>query len=292
MTLAEDIALTFARAGVSGTLHAVRVDEPAAEVRVDADRPVVMASVYKLPVLVAFCRAVDARVLDPSQAVVLKADSRTLGLTGVAAMSDDVTMSLRDIARSMITVSDNAAGDALLDVLGLDAVGEALRASHLADTIVRGGTRHVHRLLMEDLDPRGVVQAMQMLNDNDHPAVTRALDPLLASATTPRDMTRLLTSIWTDRAASADQCAFMRSVLSQQIWPHRLASGFPYPGVTVAGKTGSLGPLRHEVGVVQHQHEPAIAVAVFTHAARADRQLPSVDSAIGAAARLAVSALR
>lgn len=292
MTLTDDIRQTFAKAGVTGTLHAARVDDPSASVDVDADRPVVMASVYKLPVLVGFSRAVDRGALDATQPVVLTADARTPGITGVAAMRDSVTMSWRDLARSMISVSDNAAGDALLDAVGLDAVSEALAACDLFSTKVIGGTSHVHRLLVEDLGGHTIVQAMQRLTDNDHPAATRALDPLLASATTARDMTRLLAAIWTDYAATPAQCEFMRDVLSQQVWPHRLASGFAYPGATVAGKTGTLGPLRHEVGVVQHRHEPPIAVAVFTQAARADRQLPAVDAAIGAAARLAVASLR
>jgi hypothetical protein len=42
----------------------------------------------------------------------------------------------------------------------------------------------------------------------------------------------------------------------------------------VAGKTGSLGALRNEVGVVHFEGEHPVAVAVFTHAARADAALP------------------
>ena len=87
-------------------------------------------------------------------------------------------------------------------------------------------------------------------------------------------MTSLLSCIWTDQVASAEQSAFMRAVLAQQIWPHRLSSGFPYPGVHVARKTGTLGPFRHEIGVVQHRHEAPIAVAIFTEAARADPNQP------------------
>lgn len=52
------------------------------------------------------------------------------------------------------------------------------------------------------------------------------------------------------------------------------------------------GALRHEVGVVHHQHQQPVAVAVFTTAARADRNLPRVDAVIGTTARTAVTALR
>jgi beta-lactamase class A len=290
---AAEVRDLFTRAGVRGWLHARPVDptDPA-EVAVAADEPVVMASVYKLPVLVAFCRAVDAGELDPREPVRVEPSMRTAGETGLSVLADPVTMSRRDLARSMITVSDNAAGDALLADVGLPRVARTLADLGLTGTHVDGGTREVHETLIRDTNAADLTEAMARLADNDHPVRTTALDPLLASATTARDMTALLAAIWTGRAASAEQCRFMRTVLGQQVWPHRLASGFAYPGVRVAGKTGSLGPLRHEVGVVEHRHEPAIAVAVFTTAARADRHLPRVDAAIGQTARAAVTALR
>lgn len=292
MSVTEDIRAQFASAGVRGWLHATPVGTASGEAVVDADDSVVMASVYKLPVLVAFCRAVDEAVLDPTEPVRLLPGDRTPGLTGTAAMSDAVVMSWRDLARSMIAVSDNAAGDALLDALGLERVRDTLQALGLRRTRVEGGTRETHRILTADTGARDLQEAMELLSDNDHPTTSKVFDPLLSSATTARDMTSLLAAIWTDTAASPQQCRFMRAVLAQQIWPHRLSSGFPYPGVRIAGKTGTLGALRHEVGVVHHQHETAVAVAVFTQAARADRNLPRVDAVIGTTARAAVTFLR
>lgn len=306
MSVISAIRAQLADAGVRGWLHAVPIpaatagggqpartgEEALPQVDVGADELVVMASVYKLPVLVAFARAVDGGHLDPTAPVTLTPDQRTPGLTGTAAMLDPVTMTWRDLARSMITVSDNAAGDALLDAVGLHRVAAALHALGLERTHVTGGTRETYRQLIHDTGELEIQAAHAALADNDRAADSAVFDPLLASATTAREMTALLSAIWTDTAASPGQCAFMRAVLGQQIWPHRLASGFPYPGVTVAGKTGTLGALRHEVGVITHQHEAPIAVAVLTHAARADRHLPRVDATIGTTAYAAVTALR
>jgi beta-lactamase class A len=105
-------------------------------------------------------------------------------------------------------------------------------------------------------------------------------------------MTRLLSLIWSDAVVSPEQCAFMRRLLGLQIWPHRVRSGFPYAGVEIAGKTGTIGAIRNEVAVVAFPGEVPVAVAVFTFAARADAALPAVDAAIGRAAWLAVTALR
>jgi beta-lactamase class A len=112
------------------------------------------------------------------------------------------------------------------------------------------------------------------------------------SSTTPRDMVSLLVALWSGRLASERETDELRSMMEHQLWRHRLASGFPHPSVRVAGKTGTIGRLRHEVGVVRYPGEPAIAVAVFTRAARSEPHLPAVDSAIGRAARQAVNALR
>jgi hypothetical protein len=63
---------------------------------VDPDEPVVMASVYKLPLLVAFCRRVDAGDLDAREQVTVDPAGRTTGPTGLSVMRDPVTMSWRD----------------------------------------------------------------------------------------------------------------------------------------------------------------------------------------------------
>jgi beta-lactamase class A len=150
----------------------------------------------------------------------------------------------------------------------------------------------VQRALDADTATSDTAAAFRVLTSNDAAPRVRAYDPALGSATTARDMTRLLAAVWTDRAASSQQCRFARELLGAQVWPHRLRSGFPYAGVTVAGKTGTLGAVRNEVGVVQFDGEHPVAVAVFTRAARADAVLPRADSVIGRTARLAVTDLR
>ncbi|MFC4945962.1 serine hydrolase [Pseudonocardia sp. GCM10023141] len=290
--LEREITATFADAGVQGWLHAVALGAPAREVGVGPDEPVVMASVYKLPLLVAFCRRVDAGELDPREPVTVAPEGRTAGATGLSLMRDTVTMSWRDLAFSMITVSDNAAADVLLERVGLAYLHETLGELGIGRTTVQGGTAAVHRTLVADTAAADTAAAFRALASNDTAPHVRAYDPAYGSATTARDMTTLLDAVWTDRAASPAMCRFARGLLGSQIWPHRLRSGFPYAGVRVAGKTGTIGSIRNEVGVVEFDGERPVAVAVFTHAARADAFLPRADSVVGQAARLAVTDLR
>ncbi len=276
--LEREIRRAFADAGVHGRLHAMPLGGPDREVGVDPDEPVVMASVYKLPLLVAFCRRVDAGDLDPRERETVDPDGRTAGPTGLSVMRDPVTMSWRDLACSMIAVSDNAAADVLLRRVGVEQVNETLSDLGLERTRVLGGTADVFRSLVADTAAADTAAAFRTLTSNDAAPAVRAYDAVLASGTTARDMTRLLAAIWSDRAASPQQCRFARELLGAQAWQHRLRSGFPPVGVRVAGKTGTLAAVRNEVGVVQFDGERPVAVAVFTRAAR--RHQPALRPAL------------
>lgn len=287
----DRIAAVFADAGATGWLHAVAVDG-IEDVNVDGDRPVALASVYKLPLLVAMMRMVDGGRLDPAERVTLGPGDRTAGPSGISALLDDVTMSWRDLAAMMMSVSDNAAADAILARVGIDEVGDALRALGLTQSRILGGTADAYRLLHVDTGTTNLAAALDALADADRPPDLRAYDPLHSSSATAREMTTLLAGIWTDVAATPDSCATIRRLMGLQVRNTRIASGFAFAGVSVAGKTGTMGALRHDVGVVRFDDERPYAVAVFTQSARANPVQPRVDAAIGQAARLAVDHLR
>lgn len=279
-------------AGAAGWVHAKPIGDSAREISVGADEHVVMASVYKLVLLVTLCQRFEAGALDPRAEVRVNPASCTPGPTGVAAFLDPVTLSWRDLAASMITVSDNTAADMILGEVGLPAVQQTLVDLDLTGTQIVGGTADIQATVIRDTGATTAAQAFALLGDNDAALTVSAYDPAYTSATTARDMTRLLELIWSGALVSPEQCAFMRRLLGAQIWPHRIRAGFPYAGVRVAGKTGTIGAVRNEVGVVEFDGETPIAVAVFTFAARADAALPRVDAAIAECARLAVTDLR
>lgn len=281
----------FREAGVVGWLHAVDLDS-GRELGVRPDESVVLASVFKVPLLVAFFRLVAAGELDPVERVTLAPGVRVAGGTGTSVLLDEVRMSLRDLACLMITVSDNTAADAVLERVGLEHVNRALAELGLARTRVTGSASELHASLMADA---GVTDAAELWGRLAEPGMTgrlSALDPARSSHGTPRELTRLLAAIWHDEAAPPPECAQMRRMLGLQVWPHRLASGFPYDDVLVSGKTGTLLTLRNEVGVVEYPDGGRYALAVFTRARSTAATHPRADAAIGTAARLAVQELR
>lgn len=287
---AQRIAQLLAAAGLSGQLHAHSVEAPGRAISVGGDGLVPLASMAKLPVLLAVARATDDGTLAADQARTVR--RRTPGPTGIAAMHDPVRMTVRDLAYLMIAVSDNAAADELLDAVGLDAVDRSLRAIGLTRTRVRAGIATMLDDITADLGTTDPVEVARRLGDPRIVAGLRGLDPARAAAVgTPRELCLLLGSIWRDEAASPAACAEMRRVLGLQVWPHRMAAGFPDDTVRVSGKTGTLLTLRGEAGVVELPNGERFAVAVIVRSATVSSSLPQADAAIGTAARLAVDAL-
>ncbi|WP_411576009.1 serine hydrolase [Streptomyces mutabilis] len=277
----------FADAGVTGWLHAVDIDS-GAQVEAGADQPVCTASVHKVCVLVTLHELAAAGEIDLTEQVECPPAGRTPGPTGLAAMLDPVRLSLRDAALLMMSVSDNTAADLLLRRVGLDAVNRTTARLGLTRTRAVYGFAEMLGTMREDAGPTGA----RALTDPHVITRLRALDPARTNRSTPRDMTRLLSALWRDETCPSEYGAAMRRVMGLQVWPHRLASGFPFDDVHVAGKTGTLPTLRNEVGVVEYPDGGRYAVAVFTRTANPAATLPAADAVIGTAARIAVDALR
>ncbi|MFJ9413846.1 serine hydrolase [Streptomyces sp. NPDC101227] len=281
---------TFAQAGADGFVH-VRDIDSGAEFGHGADSRVVLASVFKIPIALEYARQAAAGQLDPARRHTVTAAYRAGG-SGTDGCLHDVAMSARDLAFMMMTISDNAATDLLLDVVGLDRVRETLDSlgfeefgvascAALDDDVRRELSLAADRSIDDQL--AGVPpQALLALGAND---------PERSPSSTPREVTALLAAIWRDEAGPARACAEVRDIMRQQVWQHRLVSGFP-DGARIAGKTGTDVAVRNEAGVVEYPDGKRYAVGVFLRTHTPATRQPLADRAIGRAARAAVDQLR
>ncbi|MDR6865702.1 beta-lactamase class A [Microbacterium resistens] len=291
--VSAQIADVFAAAGATGHLHAREVGvQGGPEVSVAADEPVVLASVFKILVLTAYARAVEDGTLDPESRGTVTARYR-IGGVGTAGFLDDVEVSWRDLATLMMTMSDNAATDVIYHRLGREAVDRVITDLALDRTRLIGCCEDLFATIPGDLGvaPGEDLEAVLARATPETLGSLSMVDPLRTSASTPRDVTTLLNALWTDAAAPPAGAAAAREIMSRQIWPHRLSSGFP-SDVQIAAKTGTVPSWRNEAGVVTYPDGRQYAVAVFTRADSFDPRLPSVDASIGEAGFAAVEHLR
>lgn len=288
---ADIIAQACADAGADVAAHALNIDT-GAEVGIGSDNPVVTASVFKVPVLTEYVRQVSAGRLDPTSRVRIAAGTATIGPTGLSVFSDDADWSLRDVATSMITVSDNAATDIVTGMVGHDNVNATMAQLGLPGTVLIGDCRALFASMAKDLGTDDVDAVDEILAaDPSRVASLAVCTPELTTRSTPRESTRLLQLLWTDQAADAAACAEARRILGLQIWPHRLSSGFPRDDVTISGKTGTIGIVRNEIGVVEFPDGTRYAAAVFTRSHRYGFRQPKVDRLIGTVAAALVAQL-
>jgi beta-lactamase class A len=289
-TASPDLAALFVEAGVTAAFHAVDL-QTGREVDHHADDLAVTASVFKLPVLLELCRQHAVGEIDAGAPVHVPVENRAPGPNGLSVMQDPMTMSLRDLAWLMMGISDNAATDVICAHVGLAKVEATLARLGLTRTRIDGDCRDLFRTIEEDL---GIDSVADLTPSWELFEKVRAFDPERGlRVTTPREMTRLLSLIWTDLAAPPEACAEVRRILGLQVWPHRLASGFADDdAVRTSGKTGTLPTIRNEVGMVEYPDGGRYGVAVFTRSSSLAQKNAAADAVIGRAARLAVETLR
>ena len=261
------------------------------------------ASVMKIQVALAVASAIDSGTLDGTARIRLETVSRTPGPVGMSLMADPVEMSLRDLLVPMITISDNAATDALIDAVGLESVNEVTRRLGLTGTgVVEDLQGMLDKMAAEIgfMDYAALVEHDPAMHGpptqeevSTRLAASSPLDPARGSRTTPADMVRLLSLIWTDAAGPAPACARLRSLMRNQLTRHRIASGFGSKYSVSAKSGGLMGIVRNEVGVVTDTGGRSFAVAIFTRRDTRSANDPSeIDSAIGVLARRLVAQLQ
>lgn len=297
-----DIKAMFEEAGCSGALHAVSLSS-GRELGLDADAPVVMASVLKVAVALEFYAQVEAGMLDGSQATELRPEDATPGPTGISNFQDPVRLSLRDLAAWMMTVSDNAATDRLIAAVGLDAINARLTVCGCAATVLESDLASLldgvavelgapsYARLLDAQGGRLGPDAQARSTDPARMATLAALDPQRTTRTTARDMTRLLTAIWRDEAAPPGVCAAVREIMGRQV-TRRLEPAMVDGGALAAKSGGLFGRVRNEAAVVSDPDGRAYAVAVFTRAHQPFVGAARINAVIGEAARRAVEVLR
>lgn len=262
--------------GVVG-VNAVHIESGrAAGIRGDEGFP--MASAFKVPVAVQVLTLVDQGRLALGQMITLgPADVHPGGgEIGDVMFHPGVSLSVENLMELMLVVSDNSAADVMLrEAGGPEAVTARMREIGLPGIRV---DRPTAILISDWVGAKNIPPESQWnLNmwkrlqnavpNSEHMQARRAemRDP--KDTATPDDMTKLLVHIWKkDLLTPATSAELIGMMERCETGKARIKAMLPQ-GTDVAHKTGTLGGVANDVGVVTLPNDLGhVAISIFTKA--------------------------
>lgn len=243
-----------------------------AEVFIEPDRPFPTASVFKVPVLLELLMQAEEGRLRLDEAVIVTEDWKSPGSGVLKELTSSPTLSLTDLAMLMIIISDNTATDILVDRVGTSAINRRLASWGFKVTRVAMDCRH----LLFDLagkpagpyTPQMRLEIEQILKSLDRSFAGRAYADTDNNLTTPREMIGLLGMLVTEGRLPAKVREQALNFLRRQQVRDRLPFHLPQ-GVEIAHKTGSIGGVRNDAGILFVPRGPVL-VCAFTRDLKTD----------------------
>jgi len=217
----------------------------------EAQRSFPSASVIKVPILAALYAEVAAGRLLWEETVSLTEAAKVPGSGVLRELHAGVELTLEDLARLMIVVSDNTATNLLIDRIGTAVVNDFLAGLGYEQT--RLGRRMY-----------------------DFAARDRGFENRCAAG----EMTDLLVRVERRNLVSAEASEAMLAIMKRQAHVSKIPRLLP-PDTPVANKTGEITNVSHDAGLIYPPGGP-IALSVLTEGAR-DRV--AAEDAIGRIAR-------
>lgn len=189
------------------------------------------ASLIKLLILAELLDEVAQGTRQLDEQVVVSQDDLVGGSGIIQTKGSGTTFSLDDLARYMITESDNVAANKLIDLLGMDAINSQATKLGLQQTILQ----------RKMLDEEAVRQGRE-------------------NYTCSNDIAHVLDAIAAGTFIDATMSDLALNYLEQQTDTEGILGGLP-PNIALAHKTGTLDRAKHDGGIA-FADEPYILVVM------------------------------
>jgi beta-lactamase class A len=250
MTLEETIARLAGECGGTVAVSAMHLPTGRRLER-EAERSFPSASVIKVPIRAALHAEAVVGRLSWEERVELTEGAKVPGSGVLRELHAGLELTLEDLARLMIVVSDNTATNLLIDRIGTEVVNDLMvRLGYQATRLGRK---------MYDFAAR---------------------DRGLENHCTAGEITDLLVRLERRELVSADASEAMLAVMKRQAYVSKIPRLLP-PETIVANKTGEITGVSHDAGIIYTTDGP-IALSVLIQGAR-DRVV--AEDAIGRISR-------
>lgn len=185
------------------------------------------ASIIKLPILLELYRQAQEGLVGLEELIPLQESDKVLGAGVLYEMHAGTQLSLEDLARLMIVVSDNTASNLLIRKVSFEAVNSLMQNLGMKQT-------HLGRFFM-------------------HPPLPPSGDNFASAA----DFTLCLEQLWKRQILNEEFTQRALAILQRQQYREKIPLMLPEQ-VQCMHKTGELAGVRHDCGIV---HDPATGLA-------------------------------
>ena len=245
--------LAAGQSGLTPSLFFYRPDT-GAYLDIAGKQPVSAASTIKVPVLIAFFQAVDAGKVRLDQQLVMRKDLVASEAGMMQYQPVGTQFSALETAELMITISDNTATNMLIDLLGgAQKLNRRFKTWGLTQTEIQN--------LLPDLEGTNTVS--------------------------PRDLALLMLQLSQGKLVSPESQDRALEILRQTVTNTLLPQGLP-PEATIAHKTGDIGSVVGDVGLIEMPNGQQYVAAVMVQRPHND---PRAQELIRAISRLTYAAL-
>ena len=227
------------------------------EVRIRANEPFQMASVFKVPILLALFEQVHKGRIDLTTRIALTEEERVPGSGILQELDPGLPVTIKDLATLMTIVSDNMATDVLLGMLGKDAVRETagrLGAENIS--IVHSCWELLSLAVGMEPEPyseeawKQLTERLEMDVDEVPGQENRVMGKERENnLCTPDDMTELFVKLAEGTYISPTVSESVLDILYRQQLNDRIPARLP-AGTKVAHKTGTIASAVNDAGII------------------------------------------
>ncbi|WP_066383570.1 MULTISPECIES: serine hydrolase [unclassified Anabaena] len=219
-------------------------------VDINGDNSLPAASTIKVPILIAFFQDVDAGKIRLDEILTMQQDMIAGGSGNMQFKPAGTQYAALEVAKKMITISDNTATNMLIARLGgIDAINQRFRSWGLTNTAIRN--------LLPDLSG--------------------------TNTTSPKELVNLLTLVSQGKLVSMRSRDQILDIMRQTERDHLLPSGLG-TGARVYHKTGDIGTLLADAGLIDTPTGKRYIAAVMVQRPNNDPRAEKLISSISRAA--------
>lgn len=266
-------------------------------VLVDGHGSYPLASVAKLPVLIAVARALQAQDIRLEQTLTLRDEDKIIGSGQLRFRPAGAALTVREAIELMNTISDNTASDMLFNLVGVDSVNAMMREYGLHESdiyLTNRGSRLLAMWMHKANKGRSAARVLDRWRDLKPEERRRMAAEILASdprsslaeferadkasstregcqlaaafdnQSSPSDVAHLLTKLHQGQLLDPDWTSYVMDVLARHEFNSRIPRHLP-PGTRTWHKTGSFKGLVNDAGIIEINPSSHVVVVVLCH---------------------------